>query len=115
MNRHGALGLFLFLSGAFYISVVSVRDTLGDVPWQYMPQETLAAGVGLYSATFIPVAEGYMAVLDGVGDIQAQAYIDTGRGASVAATALAKTPAVAAVAQWYADSTNRINARLMPQ
>lgn len=101
MNRNGALGLFLFLSGAFYISVVSVRDTLGDVPWQYMPQETLAASAAFYNATFIPAAQGYMAVLDGVGDIQAQAYLTTGQG-------------VAAAAAWYKDSSARVDARLAP-
>ena len=101
MNRNGALGLFLFLSGAFYISVVSVRDTLADVPWQYMPQSTLTAGVGLYNATFIPAAQGYMAVLNGVGDIQAQAYLTTGQGA-------------AAAVAWYNDSSAKVDARLAP-
>lgn len=115
MNAHGMAGLALFLVGTTCAFTLSARDTLADVPWQYMPQTTLAASAGLYNATFIPVAEGYMAVLNGTGDIQAEAYATTGAGISAAAAMLAKTPAVAAAAQWYADSTGRINARLTPQ
>ena|SRR3989338_8682379 len=106
MNAHGMAGLALFLVGTTCAFGLSARDTLADVPWQYMPETTLAI--------FIPAAEQYLVLLDGVGDIQAQAYRTTGAGVSAAAAVVAQTPAVAAVAQWYAAANGRINARLAP-
>ena len=114
MNVHGMAGLALFLVGTTCAFGLSARDTLEDVPWQYMPETTLAAAAGLYNATFIPAAEQYLVLLDGVGDIQAQAYRTTGAGVSAPAAVGAQTPAVAAVAQWYATANGRINARLAP-
>ena len=106
MNARGIAGLALFLVGASYVAAVPMRESLADVPWQYMPQSTLAI--------FIPAAEQYLVLLDGVGDIQAQAYRTTGAGASAAAAVVAQTPTAAAVAQWYAAANGRINARLAP-
>ena len=115
MNSRGILGLALFLAGAFYIAAVPMRESLADVPLQYLPETTLAASVALYNVTFIPAAEQYLVLVDGVGDIQAEAYMTTGEGVSAAAKVLAETPPVAAVAQWYVDSSRRVDARLTPR
>ncbi len=115
MNTRGIVGLALFLVGTTSAFTISARDTLSDMPWQYMPAATAGASLGLYNATFTPAARGYLAFVDGVGDIQAQAYRTTGVGISTATTALAKSPAVAAVAQWYVDSNSRVDTRLTPQ
>ncbi len=101
MNTRGIIGLALFLVGTSAAFTLSARDTLADVPWQYMPAETAAASVAAFNATFIPVAQGYMTVLDGVGDIQADAYKTNWAG-------------LAAVGAWYNASSAHVDARLAP-
>jgi hypothetical protein len=114
MNTRGIIGLALFLVGTSAAFTLSARDTLADVPWQYMPESTLSASIVAYDATFIPAARGYLAVFDGVGDIQAQAYRTTGVGLAAVAGTLSQTEPIAAVARWYTDSSASVNARLAP-
>lgn len=114
MNAYGIVGLALFLVGTSAAFGMSARETLADVPWQYMPSETASASVGLYTATFIPVAEQYLVALDGIAEIQADAYKTTGKGLAAVAAILGDTKPAAAVGQWYMDSSTRVNARLSP-
>ncbi len=114
MNIRGILGLALFLVGTSAAFTISARDTLSDVPWNYMPAETATASVGLYNATFIPAAQQYLVFVDGVGDIQAQAYRTTGTGIAAAVVALSATAPVAAVARWYKETSASVDARLAP-
>ena len=105
----------VFIVGAFYASVPSVNAMLADVPWHYMPASTLSASVAFYTVNFIPAAKQYLNFVDGVGEVQAAAYSALGQGAAAATTAVAQTPPVAAVADWYVDLSNTVDARLTPQ
>ena len=110
-----AFGLAVFIVGAFYASVPSVNAALADVPWAYMPQSTLAAAGAFYSVNFIPAAEQYLVLVDGVGEVQAEAYSAPGRGVLTAATVAGETPPMAAVARWYLDLSGTVDIRLTPQ
>lgn len=111
--RH--LGLAVFIVGAFYASVPSVNKDLADIPWEYMPAATVKAAGAFYTVNFIPLAEQYLAVVDGAGEVQAGAYSALGRGASAAAAALSQSKPVAATAEWYVDLNSTVNFRLSPR
>lgn len=114
MNYRGVIGLTLFLAGTYFAFSISARETLADVPWEYMPAETVNVSGAAYRAAFFPIAEGYLALADGAAEIQAEAYRTTGQGIAAAAAALGQTKPIAAVAQWYVDASNRVEGRLQP-
>ncbi len=68
-----------------------------------------------FTVNFIPIAQQYLAFLDGLGEVQADSYSTLGQGVFVAVELLADTAPVAATARWYVDSSNAIDARLTPQ
>lgn len=109
-RRH--LGLAVFIVGAFYASVPSVNAALADVPWDYMPESTLAAAGAFYTVNFIAAAEQYVGFVDGLGEVQAGAYSALGQGALSAAIALGDAQPVAAAARWYIDLRSTVEDRL---
>lgn len=114
MNYRGVIGLALFLAGTYSAFSISARETLADVPWEYLPAETARVSGAAYRAAFFPIAEGYLALADGAAEIQAEAYRATGQVVAAAAAVLGKTKPVAAAAQWYVDASRRVEGRLRP-
>ncbi len=121
MDRHffttpqGILALAVFIVGAAFYAAPSMKDTLAEVSWPYFVESMGENSSELYQATFMQAAAAYLAVADDVADIQAQAYVTSGKGIAAALGLLGETPPVAAVASWYVDAENRVEQRLTPQ
>jgi hypothetical protein len=87
-----SLALALFIVGSFYASAAPVRDSINDVPWEYMPASVASVSARFYDATFISAAVGYLEFIDAVGDVQAQSYRTMGAAIATALSAENASP-----------------------
>ncbi len=114
-TKRGMLLFSVFLAITLYVSAGSMIMTSRQIPWEYMPAATVKAAGTFFDVNFIPLAEQYLAFINGVGDVQASAYSAVGQGMYAAAVIVSDTKPVAAAARWYVDSSNAVDARLTPR
>lgn len=80
-----ALAAMILAATSLLISAPVASRTLAEVPWEHLPSSAASVSAELYDATFMAAAVGYLDFIDGVGDVQAEAYLSLAEGLSSAA------------------------------